>query len=65
VGIQDHCVEAVILRDLGGDLDITLVAKVAAEFEVVEGEGVVRWFGPAEGLSVICTSYYREKVRVR
>lgn len=47
MGIQDQCVEAVILRDLGGDLDITLVAKVAAELEVVDGEGVVRWFGPA------------------
>ena len=48
MGVQDQCVEAVILIDLGRDLDIALVAKVAAKLEVVKGEGVVRWFGPVE-----------------
>jgi hypothetical protein len=60
VGVQDQCVEAVILCDLGGDLDIALVAKVAAELEVVEEEVVVRRFGPAERLvSCMISSYGR------
>jgi len=44
--VEDEGVEAIFLCDLGGDVDGTLVGKLAAKFEVVEGEGVVRRFGP-------------------
>ena len=44
--VKDEGAEAIVLCDFGGDVDGTLVAKLAAEFEVVEGEGVVRGFGP-------------------
>ena len=44
--VKDEGAEAIVLCDLGGDVDGALVAKLAAEFEVVEGEGVVRGFGP-------------------
>jgi len=44
--VEDEGVEAIVLCDLGGDVDGALVRKLAAKFEVVEGEGVVRGFGP-------------------
>jgi len=45
--VEDEGVEAIVLCDLGGDVDGALVRKLAAKFEVVKGEGVVRGFGPA------------------
>jgi hypothetical protein len=53
VGVQGQCVEAIILCDLGGDSDITLVAKVAAELKVMDGEAVVRGFGPVGNMLVL------------
>jgi hypothetical protein len=49
--VEDQGAEAIVLCDVGGDVDGTLVAKVAAELEVVEGEGVVGGFGPVSMLA--------------
>ena len=49
--VENQRVEAVVLGDVGGDLDGTLVAELAAELEVVEGEGVVGRLGPRGGVS--------------
>jgi hypothetical protein len=46
VGIEHQLREAILLRDLGVDGDGTLVAELAAELNVVEGDGIVRRFGP-------------------
>lgn len=44
--VEDQGAEAIVLCDFGGDVDGTLVTKAAAEFEIVEGEGIVGGFGP-------------------
>jgi hypothetical protein len=46
--VKDEGVEAIVLCDFGSDVDGTLVAKLAAEFDVVEGEGIVGRFGPED-----------------
>lgn len=51
VCIENEGAEAVILCNLCVDLDGAMVAKLAAEFEVVEGEVVVRGLGPIKQLS--------------
>lgn len=45
--VEDQGVEAIVLCDVGGDVDGTLVAKAAAKLDVVEGEGIVGGFGPS------------------
>jgi hypothetical protein len=44
--VKYKLIEAIVLCDLGVDLDAALVAKFTAELDIVEGKGVVRWFGP-------------------
>ena len=46
MGIEHQLGEAIVLCDFGGDVDGTLVTKVTAKLEVVEGEGIVGGFGP-------------------
>lgn len=48
VGIEHQLREAILLCDLGVDGDGTLVAELAAELNVVEGDGVMRGLGPME-----------------
>jgi hypothetical protein len=45
--VQGELIEAIVLGDVGGDVDGALVAKLAAELDVVKGESVVRGFSPA------------------
>jgi hypothetical protein len=47
MGIEDEFVETIALVDLGSDGDGTLVSKLAAELDVVEGDSVVGRLGPA------------------
>jgi hypothetical protein len=46
MGIKYEVAEAITLVDLGVDGDGSLVTKLAAELEVVEGNGVMRGFDP-------------------
>lgn len=46
VGIEDQLRETIVLCDLCVDADGTLVAELAAELDVVEGDSVVGGFGP-------------------
>lgn len=48
MGVQDQVIKTIILCNLGGDLDGTLVAEASAELDVVEGDEVVRWLSPDE-----------------
>jgi hypothetical protein len=58
VCIQGELLEAIVLGDVGGDVDGALVAKLAAELDVVEGESVVRGFSPAiDVISFIIPAY--------
>ena len=50
--IENQGVEAIVLCDFGGDVDGTLVTKVTAKLEVVEGDGIVGGFDPRGWLSV-------------
>jgi hypothetical protein len=55
--VEDNVVEAIVLRDLGVDCNGALVAKAAAELDVVEGNGVVRGLDPgawSEGAFFFC-----------
>jgi hypothetical protein len=44
--VEHKVAEAIALVDLGVDSDGALVAELAAELEVVEGNGVVRGLAP-------------------
>jgi hypothetical protein len=46
VGVKDEVTEAIALVNLGGDSECALVAKLAAELDVMEGERVVRRLSP-------------------
>jgi hypothetical protein len=46
VRVENKVTEAIVLVDLGVDCDGALVTKLAAKFEVVKGNGVVRRFDP-------------------
>ena len=46
VGVENEVIEAIVLSDLGVDCNSSLVGELAAELEIVEGNGVVGRFGP-------------------
>jgi hypothetical protein len=48
MSIEHEIAEAITLVDLGVDCESALVAKLAAELDVVEGKGVMRGFDPVE-----------------
>jgi len=48
VGIEDKVVEAIVLVYLGVDCEAAVVAELAAELDVVEGDGVVCWLDPSD-----------------
>jgi hypothetical protein len=48
VGIEHQLREAIVLGDLGVDADSALEAELAAELDIVEGDGVVGGLGPKE-----------------
>jgi len=62
VRIEDEVAEAAIFGDLRVDCDSAFVCELAAELEVVEVDGVVRWLGPVVVISahvrMIFTSVY-------
>lgn len=46
MSVEHKLREAIILCDLGVDADGTLVTELAAELDIVEGDGVMGWLGP-------------------
>jgi hypothetical protein len=46
MGVEHQLGEAIVLSDLGVDADSALVGEFTAELDIVEGDGVVRGFGP-------------------
>lgn len=53
VGVEDKLAEAIILGDFGIDGDGSFVTKAPTELEIVERNGVMRWFDPVE----VCVSF--------
>lgn len=46
VSIEDKVAEAIVLVNLSCDGDCSLVAEQATKLDIVDGEGVMCWFGP-------------------
>jgi len=55
VGVENEVSEAIVLGDLGVDCNSSLVAELAAELEIVEGNRIVGRFGPIEACVSIAT----------
>lgn len=51
MGVENEVTEAIALVNLGGDREGTLVAKLAAELDVVEGECIMRRLSPEKTVS--------------
>lgn len=52
VGIENEVTEAIVLGDFCSDGDGALVGELAAEFEIVEGDGVVGRLRPDVCVSI-------------
>jgi hypothetical protein len=50
MGIENEVTEPIVLVDFGGDYNRALVTELAAEFDVVEGERIVRGFCPVDAV---------------